>query len=132
MVVFKDCPDEILEIKYHSYSPSCEYETDKLYQREKEGLHGILPQLEHQLDVLVMDGNGVIRPDRDEVEAKIGREIQIPTFGIAKGRYLRQIDDPGPKKGEYSLVYESNELCGCILRTVDNIRPCFRVKRNTY
>lgn len=81
-----------------------------------------------KLDLLVVDGNGMLHPRKAGEAVQLGVDLDIPTIGVAKS-YLKvdnlEYDMPDIKKGSYNNISLSGETVGIALRTMDNVKPVF-------
>jgi len=60
------------------------YVPSLLFLRELEPISTVLTKLDHDYDVLMVDGHGVLHPRRFGLACHVGIQINKPTIGIAK------------------------------------------------
>lgn len=82
-------------------------------------------KLQHQPDVYVFDGMGIMHPRRLGIASHIGLWLQKPTIGCGKTRLVGQYDDPALEKGAYSPVRYRGEVVGVVLRTKTGVKPVY-------
>lgn len=89
---------------------------------------GAFDCLKSKVDLLIVDGNGMLHPRKAGEAVQLGVELDIPVIGVAKS-YLK-IDNmeyvmPENKKGSYTDLSMNNEIIGRALRTLENVKPVF-------
>lgn len=84
--------------------------------------------LKSNVDLLMVDGNGMLHPRKAGEAVQLGVELEIPTIGVAKS-YLKigdtEYSNVDSKKGSYVDLRLNDEVLGRALRTMDNIKPVF-------
>jgi len=76
-------------------------------------------------DVLLFDGQGRAHPRRMGLATHIGILLDHPSVGCAKSRLCGTYQEPGAERGEYSLLYDDDEVVGAVLRTRSRVKPVF-------
>jgi len=76
-------------------------------------------------DVLLFDGQGRAHPRRMGLATHIGVLLDHPSVGCAKSRLCGTYKDPGPERGQHTLLYEDDEVIGAVLRTRTRVKPVF-------
>ncbi len=125
LAVFDRATKQVVETRYHHYSPTFPYVPGKLYDREREGFSGVWAELQVDIDLLVVDGNGRLHPQRNGLACLLGEEFDVPSFGIAKNLLLGKFNQPGFEKGSMSPILENEEVVGYALRTASGVKPIF-------
>lgn len=82
-------------------------------------------KLEHQPDVLLIDGQGIAHPRRLGLAAHLGLFLDKPTMGCAKSRLTGTYEEPAAEKGAHSPLYDGEEVIGAVVRTRTNVKPLF-------
>ena len=81
-----------------------------------------LPQIP---DMLMVDGQGIAHPRRLGIAAHLGLVTGLPAIGVAKSLLCGAYQEPGPEKGDASLLMHKGEKIGTVLRSKDNVKPLF-------
>lgn len=76
-------------------------------------------------DLIVCDGQGIAHPRRFGLACHIGVLTGIRTIGAAKSRLLGTYEEPGPDKGDWTVLRDKGERIGAVLRTRANVQPIF-------
>jgi deoxyribonuclease V len=82
----------------------------------------LLPSLP---DLLMVDGQGIAHPRRMGIAAHLGVLLDLPAIGVAKSRLTGTYDEPGPRKGDQSPLFDRSERIGTVLRSKDGTLPLF-------
>lgn len=109
-----------------AYQPvSFHYIPGFLSFREIPVLLEALSQLSREPDVLMVDGQGIAHPRRLGIAAHLGVLTGLPSIGVAKSLLCGTYQEPGPEKGDTSLLIHKGEKIGTVLRSKDNVKPLF-------
>jgi deoxyribonuclease V len=84
-----------------------------------------LAKLTIEPDVLLFDGQGRAHPRRMGIATHIGVLLDRPSVGCAKSRLCGTHREPGPERGEYTWLYDDDELVGAVLRTRTRVKPVY-------
>jgi deoxyribonuclease V len=84
-----------------------------------------LEKLDAQPDVIICDGQGIAHPRRFGLACHLGVLTDIPTIGAAKSRLIGTYEEPGPEKGDWSVLVDKGEEIGAVLRTRARVQPLF-------
>jgi len=87
-------------------------------------------------EVLMIDGNGILHPNRAGIASHLGVELNIPSIGVAKNLHmlpeLGDIDRKsiceklGAKGSTFLLKTELDEVLGCAVKTTESgVNPVF-------
>lgn len=87
-----------------------------------------LKNCKHQIDVLLVDGNGMLHTRKAGIAVKLGVDFGMATIGVAKSYY--KVDGfsceiPGQDKGDYKEITYQKEIVGRIVRTQTSIKPIY-------
>jgi deoxyribonuclease V len=126
-VVLKFPSLELVE-KVYNYGPvDLPYVPGFLSFREAPNLIEAFAKLEHQPDVIMVDGHGIAHPRRMGIAAHLGVLLDMPTFGVAKQKLTGRFTEPGIVQGHISplLDNKTDELIGQVVRSKDKVLPLF-------
>jgi deoxyribonuclease V len=76
-------------------------------------------------DVILCDGQGIAHPRRLGIASHVGLWLVKPTVGCAKCRLFGKFEEPGPKRGDRSGLFDGEEKIGEVVRTRDRVKPLF-------
>ena len=93
--------------------------------REIPALMQAWEQLPVKPDVLIADGHGIAHPRRMGIAAHFGVLTDKPTVGCAKKKLIGIYKEPGLEKFDSTLLYDKEEMIGCVLRAKKNVKPVF-------
>lgn len=82
-------------------------------------------KLKGKPDVWLIDGAGLAHPRRMGIATHFGIYMNVPTVGCAKSHLFGKFKEPGSKQGDYSYIYDGEEIIGAVLRTKDGVKPLF-------
>lgn len=93
--------------------------------REGPVLEDAFRQLQHEPDVFIFDGMGIMHPRWLGIASHMGLWLDRPTIGCGKTRLVGRYEEPEPERGSQSpLLYYGQQL-GVVLRTRDRVKPVF-------
>jgi deoxyribonuclease V len=93
--------------------------------REAPALLEAFDRLKDRPDVVLCDGQGIAHPRRLGIASHLGLWLDLPTVGCAKSRLCGTFDEPGPRRGDRSPLFDRGEPIGAVLRTRDRVAPLF-------
>jgi len=93
--------------------------------REAPPLLAAFARLQHDPDVILVDGQGIAHPRRLGLASHLGVILGRPTIGCAKSRLIGEYAEPGEQKGDRSPLRHAGETIGMVLRTRRRTRPVF-------
>ena len=76
-------------------------------------------------DMFLCDGQGIAHPRRLGIACHLGVLTNIPSIGVAKSRLIGTYQEPGPTKGDFSMLYDNGAPIGQVLRTRNDVKPLF-------
>lgn len=83
----------------------------------------------HQLDndpgLFFFAGHGVCHPRLFGLASHLGLRADRPSIGCSVERLVGHYDEPGPNRGDYSVIRFSPQAPGAVLRTQPGINPIF-------
>ncbi len=125
-VVILTYPDLQLIETVHAKRPTpFPYIPGLLSFREGPVLEEAFGKLQHEPDVFVFDGMGIIHPRRIGIASHMGLWLQKPTIGCGKTYFIGQYTEPALEKGSWSELRDKGELIGAVLRTRTGVKPVF-------
>ncbi|MDF1661819.1 MAG: endonuclease V [Planctomycetota bacterium] len=116
---------KVIEEHIETVTPGFPYEPGKLYLREKIGLDILLPRVQNPIDVLVIDGNGTIHPEKFGAACRYHQLYKLDTIGIAKNLLSGTFQDLAPAAGSKSPVILAEEHIGYAYRAATDVKPIF-------
>ena len=82
--------------------------------------------LKNTPDLFVFDGQGLAHPRAMGLATHMGIILGMPSIGSAKSHLYGLYSAPGAKKGNFSIMEDTNgRPIGSALRTRDNTKPIF-------
>lgn len=125
-IVISTFPDlEIIETVRAQRPTDYPYIPGLLTFREGPVLLQAWSQLKTEPDVLIFDGMGRIHPRKMGIAAHMGLWLQKPTIGCGKTHFMGEYADPGPVRGDYSVLTIYGQPRGVVLRTRSNVKPVY-------
>ncbi len=83
----------------------------------------ISQKLKTEIDLIFVNGHGIMHPRRVGLATHIGLIVDIPTIGCAKERLVGNAYIPENTKGAFSYVKYKKEIIGILLRTQKGVKP---------
>ncbi|WP_158781649.1 deoxyribonuclease V [Pantoea sp. BAV 3049] len=93
--------------------------------REYPALLAAWQQLQHQPDLLFVDGQGIAHPRRLGVASHFGLLVDVPTIGVAKSRLCGKFDPLDEEPGARQPLMDKGEQIGWVLRSKRRCNPLF-------
>lgn len=126
-VVVMSFPElKIVEEKGLEQTISFPYIPGLLSFRESPVLLKVFERLEHEPDLILMDGQGIAHPRRFGIACHLGLLLDRPTIGCAKSRLFGHHKEPLPERGSFVHLYDDpGDVIGAVLRTKDRTGPLF-------
>jgi deoxyribonuclease V len=93
--------------------------------REAPALLEAFARIKSDFDAILVDGQGIAHPRRLGIASHLGLLLDKPTIGCAKSRLIGTYDEPGPKRGDRTLLMAESEIIGSVVRTKDRVKPLF-------
>lgn len=118
---------EAVEQLVHREPTRMPYIPGLLSFRELPVALGAFAKLTHDVQLVMADGHGIAHPRRLGVASHLGLWLDLPTIGVAKSRLTGRHDEPGPQRGDWTLLEDprADEVIGAVLRTRANVKPVF-------
>jgi deoxyribonuclease V len=93
--------------------------------REGPAVMAAWKKLSRKPDVVLFDGHGIAHPRRLGIASHIGVLLNVRSVGVAKRRLVGEHAEPGPLRGDWSLLTDGEETLGAVLRTREAVKPVF-------
>ncbi|MGE9553445.1 deoxyribonuclease V [Erwinia amylovora] len=93
--------------------------------REYPALLAAWQQLQHQPDLLFVDGQGIAHPRRLGVASHFGLLVDVPTIGVAKSRLCGKFEPLDQEPGSRQPLMDKGEQIGWVLRSKRRCNPLF-------
>lgn len=119
---------EVIERKSYAGKITCEYIPGFLSFREIPLILETVKLLENEPDLYMFDGNGYLHPRHMGIASQASFDIGKPSIGVAKSYYKIENTDytePGKTRGSSTDIVINDEVYGCVLRTMDDVKPVF-------
>ena len=81
--------------------------------------------LEHDPDLVLVDGHGYAHPRRFGLACYLGIEVDRPTVGCGKSRLVGEHREPGERRGSKVRVMDRGEVVAYCVRTRDRVKPVY-------
>lgn len=93
--------------------------------REAPAVLAALDGLARRPDLLLCDGHGLAHPRRFGLACHLGLLAGLPSIGVAKSRLVGRHAEPGPRRGDWAVLLDRDEVVGAALRTRPGVRPVY-------
>lgn len=87
-------------------------------------LHAV-SKLRHNIDLIMVDGQGYAHPRRFGLACHLGVALDCPSIGCAKSRLIGTYEEPHQQKAARSDLFDGPELIGAVLRTRKGVKPLY-------
>lgn len=84
-----------------------------------------LEKLNHEPDLILVDGQGIAHPRRFGIACHVGLVADLPTIGVAKSILVGWFDELGEARGSTQPLVHKGEQIGIALRTKDKVQPVY-------
>lgn len=81
--------------------------------------------LKIQPDILLVDGQGIAHPRRFGIASHLGVVLDIPAIGCAKSRLIGSHDELPEVEGNYTFLFDGDEIVGAAVRTKQRVKPLY-------
>jgi len=93
--------------------------------REAPALLAALERVQHEPDVIFVDGHGLAHPRRFGIASHLGLLLEKPTVGCAKSRLIGTHAEPATQAGKWAPLRDEGETIGAVLRTRTGVNPIY-------
>lgn len=109
----------VVDTACHESSVKNPYIPGLLFLREAEPILAVLEKLEHNYDLLMIDGHGLLHPRRFGLACYIGVKVDKPTIGIGKSLLCGTV----VKRYGSQIVLLDGKKMGVVVKT--NAKPIY-------
>ncbi|HEX2181243.1 MAG TPA: deoxyribonuclease V [Rubrobacteraceae bacterium] len=125
-VVVLDFPGlSVVEVQGFEAPLEFPYVPGLLSFREMPSLLGALEKVETDVDVVILDAQGLAHPRRMGLASHIGLFLDVPTVGCAKTVLVGKFEEPGTEKGSATDMVHRGEVVGRAVRTRERVSPVY-------
>lgn len=125
-VVILTYPDlQVIETVLTQQPTPFPYIPGLLTYREGPVLEVAFAKLQNVPDVFIFDGMGIMHPRRIGIASHMGVWLQKPTIGCGKTYFLGTYDEPPQERGAWSLLHDTGQVIGGVLRTRQGVKPVY-------
>lgn len=117
VVVCKYKTMEVLEKQIATAEALIPYKPGFLAYREMPAAIAAYEKLEHEPDVIIVDGHGIAHPRRIGLASHLGLALDKPTIGVAKSLVVGKVEN--------GKIYVENELRGFEFTTKEHAKPIY-------
>lgn len=93
--------------------------------REVPAVLDALARLDTPPDLILCDGQGVAHPRRMGIACHLGLVTGLPTIGVAKSRLTGRHGPVPEGRGEWTPLYDGDEVIGAVLRSRPGVKPIY-------
>ncbi|QKJ88965.1 deoxyribonuclease V [Paramixta manurensis] len=115
----------LIEHKVARIATTMPYIPGFLSFREYPALLAAWQMLEHQPDLLFVDGHGISHPRRLGVASHFGLLVDVPTIGVAKKRLCGKFEPLDAEPGALQPLNDKGEQLGWVWRSKKRCNPLF-------
>ncbi len=72
----------------------------------------VLDQIDEEPDIVMVDGNGILHPERSGLASHLGVETDLPSIGVAKSKLCGKVVEKVDRDNRVSQVIDEGELIG--------------------
>lgn len=95
--------------------------------REIPAILEALEGIDHRVDMVIVDGQGIAHPRRFGLAAHLGVLLDYPTVGVGKSRLTGVFRLPNDIRGCFTPLWSPHDaaLIGTVIRTRPGVKPVF-------
>lgn len=101
------------------------YVSGFLAWRELPAILAAFDRLDHQPDLILVDGHGRAHPRRCGLSCLVGLALELPTAGCAKSTLVGSFSGLAAPRGARAPLMDRGEVIGMALRTRTGARPVY-------
>ncbi len=125
VVVLKYPGLEVIEVKHAARKLTFPYIPGLLSFREAPVCLAAISKLKNNIDLFMIDGQGIAHPRRLGLACHLGLFLDKPAIGCAKSRLTGTYEEPKIEQGSFSDLIDTGEKIGAVVRTKNNVKPLF-------
>ena len=117
---------QMVETATHKDRLSFPYIPGLLSFRETPALLHAFQKLEHEPELIFVDGQGLAHPRSAGIACHLGVLLDRPTIGCAKSLLFGTYDEPSQRRGSVAYLHDrAGQVIGAVVRTKDEVQPVF-------
>ena len=116
---------KLIETKTSKVEVKFPYIPTLLSFREVSPAMAAIRKLNVEPDVFLVDGQGIAHPFRFGFASHLGVVLNKPTIGVAKSLLCGKIEKNPEKEGEFTFIYDNNEVIGAVLLSKWGFKPIY-------
>jgi deoxyribonuclease V len=116
---------DAVEVKTYTDNIGFPYIPGLLSFREAPLILAACEKLSSEPDIIMVDGQGIAHPRRMGLAAHLGLFLDIPTIGCAKSRLCGSHEEPGNERGDFTELFDNDEVIGAVVRTRSRVKPVY-------
>lgn len=93
--------------------------------RETPVLLSAIAKLDHRVDLILAEGQGLAHPRGFGLACHLGILYDLPAVGCAKSRLVGQHREPAASRGSWAALHHSGLIVGSVLRTRSQVTPVY-------
>lgn len=125
VAVFEYTSLKLVETKASMVKTKFPYIPTLLSFREISPAIAAIKKLNTKPDVFLVDGQGVAHPFRFGFASHLGVVLNKPTIGVAKSLLCGKIQRNPEKEGEFTYIYDNDEVIGAVLLIKKGFKPIY-------
>ncbi len=125
IVVVDAATGAVVEERTATLTTAFPYVPGYLTFREGPAVLAAWRKLRRKPDAMLFDGHGIAHPRRFGIASHIGVVLSVPSVGCAKKRLVGEHAEPGPNRGDWTVLSIEGEPVGAVLRTRAGVKPVF-------
>lgn len=116
---------EVVEQVVHREPTRMPYIPGLLSFREVPATLAAFEKLTVWPELVMVDGQGIAHPRRLGVASHLGLWLDLPTIGVAKSRLCGRHGEVPPQRGDWTPLWDGDEMIGAVLRSRQNVKPIY-------
>lgn len=116
---------QIVDVSHVTMQLDVPYIPGFLSFREGPAVKAAIRKLRHAFGVICFDGQGYAHPRRCGLASHVGIELDVPSVGVAKSRFIGTFTDPPAEAGSAVELMDGPEQIGIVLRSRSGTKPLF-------